>query len=417
MVQHSFIEEYNALFVRFVRHIASLKFDMCLMGMEGRSYKFNTQSFLQSDKNLMSELKQWPEWIALDEKVQEFGGEPLNHYFVFGYQFSDLLNSIQFVKTHTTPKYDNFLPHLGNIIHDQVIFNNTLISGEMSFRGTTRNRYAILIQGLKINEKIELEGYGHFDSITKYIKEYPGFWFGDTPNHLYAAFYTENKKVLSNGFLCRLMTAIRTYQERDVRFDRVLIESIGVIGEPSYSSFNSLSYKEDTALFGTEAPCLMEVNQKNIADFSHHVKKMIAGLEHMDISCEYYNYSKVSPKHLQIPTAFIAVESIFPNSNNNKQDTLAKLFSYLLDEDEKFGELVKKYYRIRNNIVHGNIEGERKIREQISKDHSKAPSLNQILQNLFVKLAEINWNPSKDMGELKQAANKKFQATPAAHLN
>jgi hypothetical protein len=359
----------------------------------------------------MSELKQWPEWIALDKKVQENGGEPLNHYFVFGYQFSDLLNSIQFVKTHTIPKYDNLLPHLGNIIHDQTILNNTLMSGEMSFRGITRNRYAVLIQGLKINGKIELEGYGYFDSITKYIKDYPRFWFGDTPNHLYTAFYTEDEEVLNNGFLCRLMTAIRTYQEKDVRFDRVLIESTGVIGEPSYSPFNGLSYREDTALFGTETPCIMEVNAESAVDFSHHVKKMIAGLSHMDICCEYYNYSKVSPKHLQIPTAFIAIESVFPNSSHGKQNTLAKLFSYLLDEDAKFGELVKKYYRIRNNIVHGNREGERKIREQIAKDHSRAPNLNQILQNIFVELAERNWNPSKDMHELKQAANKKIHAT------
>lgn len=402
MVQNSFIREYNALFVRFVRHIASLGFDRCLMGMEGRSYKFNTQSFLQSDSNLMSHLKQWPEWVALDNKVQECGGEPLNHYFVFGYQFSDLLNSIQFVKTRTIPQFENHLPYLGDIIHDQMILNTTLMSGEMSFRGITRNRYAVLIQGLKIKEKIELEDYGYFDSINKYIKDYPRFWFGDTPNHLYTAFYTEKEEVLSNSFICRLMTAIRTYQERDVRFDSVLIESTGVIGEPSYSPFNGLVYREDTALFGTEAPCLMEVNLESSVDFSLHVKKMITGLSHMDICCEYFNYSKISPKHLQIPTAFIAVESIFPNSSHGKQDTLAKLLSYLLVEDKNFGELVKKYYRLRNNIVHGNRNGERKISEQIYKDHLGAPSLNQILQSLFVKLAERNWNPSKDI----QAANK-----------
>ncbi|MFP6797990.1 MAG: hypothetical protein VCA39_02640 [Pseudomonas sp.] len=407
MEQYTFIEEYNSLFVRFVRHIANQGFDRCLMGMEGRSFKFNTQAFLQTDSSLRSDLKQWPEWIALEKKVQDCGGDPLNHYFVFGYQFSDILNSIKFVKTHTVPNFETYLPHLGNIIHDQAILNNTLMSGEMSFRGATKNRYAVLIQGLKVSGKIELEGFGYFDVVTKYIKECPEFWFCGTPNHLYTAFFTEQEETLSNGFLCRLMTAIRTYQEKDVRFDSVLVESNGVIGEPSYTPFHDLSYKEDTALFGTEVPCLMELNSENAGDFSRHVLNMIRGLSHMDISCEYYNYSKVSPKHLQVPTAFISVESIFPNGRNDKQNTLARLFVYLLDEDENFGELLKKYYRLRNTIVHGNRSGEILVREQIFKEHLNAPSLNQILQRLFITLAEINWNPAKDTQTLLRQLTRK----------
>ena len=408
MEQCTFINEYNALFVRFVRHIASLQFDRCLMGIEGKPYKFNTQGFLQADSNLKSELKQWPEWSALDKKVQGCGGAPLNHYFVFGYQFSDLLNSIKFVKTHTIPKFDNQLPHLDSIIHDGSILNNTLLSGEMSFRSTPKNRYVVLIQGLKLSRRVELEGYGYFDSVSSNIKEYSGFWYGDTPNHLYTAFYSDQESLLSDVFLCKMMTAIRTYQERDVRFDRVLTESTGVIGEPSYSSMHGVSYSEDTAIFGTKTPCLMEINDQYTEAFTHHITDMLSGLVHMEICCEYFNYSRVSPTHLQVPTAFIAIESIFQSNDRNKQELLAKLFSYLLGEDESFGELIKKYYRLRNSIVHGNKAGEKKISEQISSEHPNAPSINQILQSLLVILAKRNWNPLKDIQELKQAANKQI---------
>lgn len=402
MEQCTLIEEYNALFVRFVRHIASLRFDRCLMGIEGKPYKFNTQGFLQADPNLQSELKQWPEWLELDKKVQEYGGAPLNHYFVFGYQFPDLLNSIKFVKTHTIPKFDNQLPHLDRIIHDGSILNNTLLSGEMSFRGTKKNRYVVLIQGLKLSSKLELEGYGYFDSVSSDIKEYSGFWYEDTPKHLYTAFYSEQESLLSNVFLCKLMTAIRTYQERDVRFDRVLTESTGVIGEPSYSPMQGVSYSEDTAIFGTKTPCLMEVSEQDAKAFTHHVADMLSGLVHMEVCCEYYNYSRVSPVHLQVPTAFIAVESIFQSNDRNKQELLAKLFSYLLDKDDSFGELIKKYYRLRNAIVHGNKVNERKICDQISSEHPNAPSINQILQSLFVVLAKRKWNPLEDIQELKK---------------
>ncbi|ASP38536.1 hypothetical protein CHH28_07545 [Bacterioplanes sanyensis] len=125
MENFTFIEEYNDLFVRFVRYIAGQNFDRCLISMEGKPFRFEIQGFLQTDSNLRSDLKQWPEWIALDKKVQDCGGDPLNHYFVFGYQFSDLLNSIRFVKTHVVPKFESHLPHLGNIIHDQTILNRS----------------------------------------------------------------------------------------------------------------------------------------------------------------------------------------------------------------------------------------------------------------------------------------------------
>ncbi|ASP38539.1 hypothetical protein CHH28_07560 [Bacterioplanes sanyensis] len=283
----------------------------------------------------------------------------------------------------------------------------------MSFGGMKISRYVILIQGLKVNGKIELEGFGYFDAIMENIEEYPGFWFCGTPSHLYSAFYTEKEEILSNGFLCRLMTAIRTYQEKDIRFDSVLVESKGVIGEPSYTPFHGLSYREDTALFGTEAPCLMKLNPEDSREFAQHVLSMIAGLSHMEICCEYYNYSKLSPKHLQVPTSFISVESIFPNSSNDKQNTLARLIVHLLDEDDDFGELVKNYYRLRNNIVHGNKSGERKILERIGRDHLNAPGLNEILRRLFVNLADKNWNPAKDTKTLnRKLARKNTTRTP-----
>lgn len=400
MTHYSFIDEYNALFVKFVKFISSKEYDRCLIGMDGKDFRFDLQIFLQSDSNLMEELKNWPEWIQLDQKVQDNGGKSLNHYYVLGHQFSDLLNSIHFVKTHTTPKFGRLLPHLRNIVNDYEVFNNTLLNGEMSFVGVMQNRYVILIQGLKVSQKIEFGDLGYLDAIPVHLKDSPQFWFGHFPSHLYTAFYTSNENVLTDSFLCRFMTALRTYEDKDIRFDSILTESTDVIGKPSYSNYHGVSYREDTALFGTESPCLLAISKSDICQFADHVKIMIKGLTNMDICCEYYNYSRICPNHLQIPTAFIAIESIFPSTNKQKQNTLAKIFRFILNEDRKFGELIKKYYRLRNNIVHGNKAGQCKIRSEIGKEHKNAPHLHEILRIALIELANRHWHPSKDIENL-----------------
>jgi len=362
MAQSSFVEEYNALFVRFMKHIAQLNMGVFLMSMEGRPYRFDTQNYILSNPDLECQFKEWPEWVALDKKVQECGGKPLIFSFVFGYQFSYLVNTMKLIKTQKVPKFDGFLPHLALAIKDHTILNNTLLRGEMLFEEVAEKKYVILIQGLKVSGRLEMEGCGYFDAIPEQIRDYPMFWIEGIPNHLYSVFYVERRDILNKGFLCRLMASIRTYEEADVRFDRILSESIGITGRLSYSSTNLVSsYREDTAIFGTEPPRLMEIDLQKERGFICHVEQMMKGLVYMDVCCEYYNYSRLAPKHLQIPIDFIAIESAFPSDSHNKQDTLSRILRYILDEDKKFSDLIKKYYRLRNSVVHGNQEKRRKV--------------------------------------------------------
>ncbi len=400
-----FINEYSALFYRFVNHISSLKYDSCLTSYDGKKYQFQLQGFFSRYSGFAEELQSWDEWIALNTKVLENGGIKLNYFFIVQHQFSEILNELEHVESHLVPTFNHQVPHLGYVLSDLPLLNKTLIHGEMSFPTRDVTGYVVLIHGLKVTERIDIDGIGYFDLLDDNVKKFSGFKYGlVNRNHLCTGFFTHDINYTLDNFIIKLMTSIRTFKKGDVKYSLILSKSKGITYQDVYEreelNASNRFYTEQTDLFSSRSTMLIEVTAPEIDSFKKHVSMMIDGLQHMISCCEYYNYASIAPQKMLLPFSFISFEACFPSSSNKKSEQLARKSAIILEEGALFKATIIELYRLRNSITHNNSGLRQRVLNKIIQDNlpisKDGREIIDIIGHLLIKLASKRWNPQID---------------------
>ncbi len=406
MEDNIFILEYDKLFTRFMGYIIKENYNYCLAVYDQKSFTFNLQGFFHHYPNFLAEFQCWDEWINLNDKVIKNGGKPLNYHFIISHQFTEILKEINIVSTHMVPKIDKAIPRLQDVIHNLPLLNDTLITGEMCFSNSVESGYVILIHGLKVLERLYIDGIGYFDSLDQNVEKFSGFQYGTVSNsHLYAGFFTDDKSYTTDDFIIRLMAALRTFKRGDVKFSLVLARSQGITNRAVYERLNSATtskdYNEQTDLFGSRPPMLIDILKVEQEKFQQHMHSMINGLSNMTSCCEYFNYAHIASDKMLLPLSFISFESCFPSKGGNKRENLAKYSALILGESDSFEELVRGLYKLRNSIIHNN---QSQYDEQLTELYEKGllnvrdgSQIKEVLNRLFIALAARLWNPLTDI--------------------
>ena len=412
MAHDDFVEEYNALFVRFIKHLKLVKFDRSLLVNQKNDFQARFDMHLHNNQEFFEELKTWPEWINLQKKVTQAGGEIPNPYFVLGYQFSDIFNSIPFLDTVHSPRFAQKLPHLRTVCRNPSLLKKGLLEGAMNLSEAKDDHFVILIQGLKVPRKIEIDDYGHLAPVDQAVNEYKSFWYNTgEDNHLYAGFYANSKAQTDDNFIVRLMSSLRTFKQGDVRYLNVLQGCEDFVREIVYRNHrmatSSKDYHEETAYFGTRAPQLPDVKEDETGALKSHIKSFIEGSKDMIFCCNYFNKAMIAAEHIRLPMMFFALESCFPDKSEEKSKKMAQFTAVCLGKDDKFVEVMKLFYDLRSSVVHGDEKEYGRIQRKLAREHPEVPSrvetLKHILVDLFVALAARNWKPKRDIKRLRES--------------
>lgn len=411
MEDNIFILEYDKLFTRFMGYIIKENYNACLAVYDQKSFTINLQTFLHHYPNFPAEFQCWDEWTNLNEKVIQNGGKPLNYHFIISYQFTEILKEINIVSTHMVPKIDKAIPRLQDIIHNLPLLNDTLITGEMCFSNSVESGYVILIHGLKVLERLNIDGIGYFDSLDQNVKKFSGFQYGTVSDtHIYACFFTDEKNYTTDDFIIRLMASLRSFKRGDVKFSLVLSRSQGITNRAVYERFklstSSKDYNEQTDLFGSRPPMLIDISKDEQERFQQHMRSMINGLSNMTSCCEYFNYAHIASDKMLLPLSFISFESCFPSEGGHKRKKLANYSAFILDENDSFKKLVEGLYELRNCIIHNN---QSKYDEVLTKLYEEGllkvrdgSQIKEVLNRLFIALAARLWNPLTDIPTISQ---------------
>ncbi|WP_108817702.1 hypothetical protein [Pseudovibrio sp. Alg231-02] len=408
-----FLDEYFALFARFYSHMFQRSFSFCAVMNAANEIKADFQGAIRPNNAIWKQILEWPEWVALDNKVKENGGESLKPYFVICYHFTEITNALALFQTSHTLNASSQLPVFRDIARHPDILTRTLLDGTSSLSERMDDHFIILIQGLKIETPIELAGIGTFAPIDEATQNYRQFWSSPhTKNHLYTAFYTKSETFTEDGFIKRFMTSLRLIKEGDIRLLDILVGHKHFMLPMSYQkakhTTGDTDYLEETAIFGARPPKLLEIDNTEVDTFCDHMLTCLQGLTKMEAACEYFNHALIGPKSLQIPMLFFALEACFPDKTGEKSEKLATYIVHCLDEHNDLKKVILLHYSLRSSIVHGDekelTRNQRKLASEcrnVSLKDGAKPEMILLTRRIFTFLASQKWHPKKGARKLR----------------
>lgn len=412
------IEKYHRLFERFMKLMAARGWDLCFVSMPGEGFRVMFDLALQQNTELVPEIMSWPEWQDLDEWITDNGGSSMNVITVVGRQFTSLCNQFQLVQTQSTSEIKRVLPTLTPETLDTDVFEQTVLGDANQGYVAHEDKFIILIQGLKIRDRIDVGALGFFDTLDdRYVDHQTLQPIRNSYKHLYTGFVTDRPEFHDTKSLIALMTAIRTHRfqhDGDVKYAGWTGLYRGLTGKiVCYRPGHVVTYTEESALFDTRAPRLIELGRPGGVRLAKHIDRVYPGFLDLEMACDFLCRSEIAPKKIQIPLVFFALETLFEIPKGIKKKILGAYVAEVLGKGKDTADLIIALYELRNAIAHGDqadiqvkTETLRKMPVYTQFTRNFDQVLPTIARAVFRALAVRKWDAASDTPILTKQIKK-----------
>ncbi|WP_170546520.1 hypothetical protein [Ruegeria arenilitoris] len=268
---------YEALYRRFFFYLAKLGFEQCVV-IDGDLARVDFCMAMQLDHNIGLAVESWQEWQDFNGWLIS-AGKPAMQLYSLARQFSTLANEYQLFSIQRVVQQRSHLPSLTEDAVNHDVFVEVVLNGHNHGLVPANNERLLLIQGLEMKEGIELGQLGALvssnDLNIDLRRLQPYLKLGDYP---YSAFVTTDPQFNERPAMVALMAALRTYRcgrPGDIKYVGFVQKYRILTGEVTYiTPAHSVTYQEETALFGSEAPTISKFGLPS----KHRLPKHIAGV-------------------------------------------------------------------------------------------------------------------------------------------
>lgn len=336
------------------------------------------------------------EGISLDEAINK------NIYPVFGFKYSELFNYIYLSQVAPLNQKKNNAD-LSKISNESFI--SAVCSGEEIIK---TNEYFIFFENLEIENDFQINETLSFIKLSQdFIKEKIQNYSEPNTEWVRVKSAIHYKGNLENDELViKLSTLLRLKKKGDIRYKAIYQKCIhwykGTVYKNYKNSFSETDYVEHATI--NEAPVLYQIKDIEFDEISSFIRGNLPKMNHLLYSSRVFNLLQSINHQLKISIQFFVIESFFPHIRFvDIQKETVQAVRKILGGNDKLKKRLWKYYDIRSDIAHGDLEAASKKSNNMPYEES----LEKILIALWLRLLEINWKPEESESRLKEIFNEK----------
>lgn len=349
---------FNKFYCKIIQFFAERDFDCCLW-IDGEIARVDFTIALQRDWSLVETIESWDEWKVLEQWLNDNGVQSV-HFFGLVRRVNDIVNEQKLFSIHRSLQRRNALPQLDQGLISEANFASVMVDGHSNGFIPDAGKTIILIQGLKLRKEVKVGAYGDLIQLDdRYLDGFTQKPVSGGVSHLYSGFLTTDPVFLERKGLAALMASLRCYKyarSGDLRYAGTILLGQSLTGkEITQRKGGTVVYTEETALFGTEAPRLIEVGKPGALMLARHIENTLEGHQKNLIASELLSRALIAPKHLRVPSLFSVLEAVlFVRDRFTKKRAIAAFVAEVLQLSRGRADFLIKMYDLRNAIIHGD---------------------------------------------------------------